>query len=56
MKRRPWYALTDKAQDANFVWTQIKVSSYFSLQTKRQRLPHIVEEETMANISSKEIK
>ena len=45
MKRRPWYALTDKPQDASFVWTQIKVMSYFGLQAKRQRLPHINEEE-----------
>ena len=56
MRRRPWYALTDRPQDANFVWTQIKVSSFFSLQAKRQRLPHIGEEEAVGDSSAKDAK
>lgn len=35
MARRPWFQLTDKIQDAQFIWTQIKVSSIFSGQTKK---------------------
>lgn len=34
MKRRPWFQLTDKIQDAQIVWTQIKVPSMFQLQKK----------------------
>ena len=37
MKRRPWFQLTDKAQDAQFVWTQIKVPSVFAAQGKVER-------------------
>ena len=35
MKRRPWFQLTEKAQDAQFVWTQIKIPSIFANQPKR---------------------
>ena len=34
IRRRPWYQITDKYQEAHFVWTQIKVESYFALQEK----------------------
>lgn len=34
MKRRPWYQLTDKIQDAQFVWTQIKNPTIFQSQKK----------------------
>lgn len=37
MKRRPWFQLTDKAQDAQFVWTQIKVPSIFAAQVKGEK-------------------
>lgn len=37
MKRRPWFQMTDKAQDAQFVWTQIKVPSIFAVQVKREK-------------------
>ena len=29
IKRRLWCAITDRVEDANFVWTQLKVLSYF---------------------------
>ena len=32
MRRRPWFAITDKIQDANFVWTQLKEDSIFKKQ------------------------
>ncbi len=44
MRRRPWFALTDKVSEANLVWTQIKVPGYFNSQAKGQRLPPIAEE------------
>lgn len=34
MKRRPWFVLTDKVMDANFIWTQIKLPSIFQTQKK----------------------
>jgi tubulin polyglutamylase TTLL1 len=37
IKRRPWYQITDKYQEANFVWTQIKVPAYFNLQKKSEK-------------------
>ena len=30
--RRPWFAFTDRIEDANFVWTQIKNLNYFKRQ------------------------
>lgn len=36
MKRRPWFQLTDKMQDAHFVWTQIKNASVFQGQRKAE--------------------
>jgi len=30
--RRPWYAFTDRVEEANFVWSQIKILNYFKLQ------------------------
>lgn len=41
MKRRPWFQLTDKHQDANFIWTQIKVPSIFQSQKKGEPLPFL---------------
>lgn len=35
--RRPWYAFTDKIQDANLVWTQLKKLDFFNKQ-KSQNL------------------
>lgn len=34
IRRRPWFQLTDKAQDAQFVWTQIKIPAIFAQQKK----------------------
>lgn len=45
MKRRPWFQLTEKAQDAQFVWTQIKIPSIFANQSKRQNSILYSEEE-----------
>lgn len=38
MKRRPWYQLTDKIQDAQFIWTQIKNPTIFQGQKKSEQL------------------
>lgn len=38
MKRRPWFQLTDKIQDAHFVWTQIKNPTIFQTQKKGDAL------------------
>ena len=46
MRRRPWWTVTDKAQDACFVWTQIKVAQLFGIQRKGERLPQLGEEDT----------
>lgn len=32
--RRPWYQITDKIEEAQVIWTQIKVSSIFWSQLK----------------------
>lgn len=32
VKRRIWFAIVEKIEDANFVWTQIKYLPYFGLQ------------------------
>ena len=32
VKRRIWFAVTDKIEEANFVWTQLKSLPYFKLQ------------------------
>jgi len=32
ISRRPWFAITDKLEEANFVWTQLKMLSYFKIQ------------------------
>jgi hypothetical protein len=34
MKRRPWFQLTEKVQEAHLVWTQIKIPSIFPTQKK----------------------
>lgn len=31
--RRPWFAITDKLEEANFVWTQLKQLSFFKRQS-----------------------
>lgn len=38
MKRRPWFQLTDKMQDAHFVWTQIKNATVFQGQRKAEAM------------------
>jgi hypothetical protein len=35
IKRRPWWTITDKTQEANLIWTQLKISALFSMQSKR---------------------
>ena len=30
--RRPWFAFTDKVEEANFVWTQLKQLSFLKKQ------------------------
>ena len=35
VKRRIWFSITDRLEDANFVWTQLKIISYFDLQQKK---------------------
>ena len=34
IRRRPWWGLTDKSQEASFIWTQIKVGPLFGGQKK----------------------
>ena len=41
MKRRTWWSITDKIQEASFIWTQIKVGHIFTNQKKGERLPQI---------------
>jgi hypothetical protein len=41
MKRRPWFQLTDKQQDAQFIWTQIKIASIYSTQKKGEAVEKI---------------
>jgi hypothetical protein len=41
MKRRPWFQLTDKQQDAQFVWTQIKVATIYTTQRKGEKVETI---------------
>lgn len=41
MKRRPWFQLTDKIQDAQFIWTQIKNPTIFQGQKKGDSVPMI---------------
>ncbi len=35
MARRPWFQITDKMQDAQFIWTQIKNMHILSAQPKK---------------------
>ena len=46
IKRRIWFAITDKVQEANFVWTQLKVLPYFKKQEsgKHIALPLVYED------------
>ena len=32
IKRRIWFAITDKLEEANFVWTQLKMLPYYKKQ------------------------
>ena len=32
ISRRYWFAVTDRLEDANFVWTQLKQIKYFNTQ------------------------
>lgn len=41
MKRRPWFQLTDKPQDAHFVWSQIKMPFIFQGQKKGEPLAYL---------------
>jgi hypothetical protein len=36
ISRRPWLAFTDKLEDANFVWTQLKQLTYFKKQEGKE--------------------
>ncbi len=38
IKRRIWFAITDKIEEANFVWTQLKNLNYFKRQEKGKEL------------------
>lgn len=40
ISRRPWFAFTDKLEEANMVWTQLKQLAYFKKQESR---PEVVE-------------
>ena len=33
IKRRNWWTFTEKWEEANLVWTQLKINSYFTLQS-----------------------
>ena len=37
INRRIWFAVVDRIEDANFIWTQLKVLSYFDLQKPKIR-------------------
>ena len=41
-RREAWWSLTDKVEEANFIWTQIKVNSVFMGQVKSEVLPENV--------------
>jgi hypothetical protein len=32
IKRRSWWTFTEKWEEANFIWTQLKINNYFKLQ------------------------
>jgi hypothetical protein len=32
LKRRGWWVFTEKWEEANLVWTQLKINAYFALQ------------------------
>lgn len=34
IKRRFWFAFTERLEDANFVWTQLKSLPYFRIQKR----------------------
>ena len=36
VKRRIWFGVTDRVEDANLVWTQLKILSYFDLQKSQK--------------------
>jgi hypothetical protein len=48
MKRRTWFQLTDKVQEAQFAWTQIKVPSIFASQPKGEKDKRYSEEELLS--------
>jgi hypothetical protein len=37
MKRRFWWVETDDINEANFVWTQLKINSFYPKQTINSR-------------------
>ena len=42
--RRPWYQITEKLEDANVIWTQLKVPSIYSLQECEKKEIRKIEE------------
>lgn len=38
INRRYWFACTDRLEEANFVWTQLKEHQYFKIQTPSQNI------------------
>ncbi len=39
IKRRIWFAVVDKVEEANFVWTQLKILPYFKKQDAGKQIP-----------------
>ena len=37
VNRRLWYQITDKIEDANVIWTQLKVPSIYGLQNRENK-------------------
>jgi hypothetical protein len=43
ISRRPWFVLTDKVDDANFVWTQLKILQFYKKQNEHlEELPQSI--------------
>jgi hypothetical protein len=43
IKRRIWFAFTDKIEEANFVWTQLKQLTYFKKQISGKDMQNLNE-------------
>ena len=37
IKRRGWWSFTEKWEEANFVWTQLKINNYIAMQQSGQK-------------------